>query len=311
MKFDICLMNPPYSTTSDNIHLKFVDKINEISIQQVVIFPISFITKQNIKSQIFYKEKWNNILISIEEVPSTLFIGTSMPNCGIYYFNNIKNTDTISIQYLNNNKFEINSLLNISKFNNYESNIEQYFKNKERVNIYNLGYWITLNSLKKQGITDSEKIREIRIKNINDCVKKLPNNKVFLICNSINGAMNGKYFTQKIGQIINGKDNLIKYIYNINNVSNGYNAIVLNSEKEAENCKTALNHPLLRFLLYKLQQDQRMTINKCYKYVPDIDWSDPRVVTDKGLLEVCGCPKDKAKEYAEYCRKYMEEFDNE
>ena len=31
-KFDICLMNPPYSTTSDNIHLKFVDKINEISI---------------------------------------------------------------------------------------------------------------------------------------------------------------------------------------------------------------------------------------------------------------------------------------
>ena len=31
------------------------------------------------------------------------------------------------------------------------------------------------------------------------------------------------------------------------------------------------------------------------KYIPDIDWSDPRVVTDEGLLEVCGCPKDKAK----------------
>ena len=33
------------------------------------------------------------------------------------------------------------------------------------------------------------------------------------------------------------------------------------------------------------------------------------VVTDEGLLEVCGCPKDKCKEYAEYCSKYMEEFD--
>ena len=32
-------------------------------------------------------------------------------------------------------------------------------------------------------------------------------------------------------------------------------------------------------------------------------------ITDEGLLEVCGCPKDKCKEYAEYCRKYMEEFD--
>ena len=48
---------------------------------------------------------------------------------------------------------------------------------------------------------------------------------------------------------------------------------------------------------------------RCYKYVPNIDWSDPRVVTDEGLLEVCGCPKDKCKEYAEYCHKYMEEFD--
>ncbi len=48
---------------------------------------------------------------------------------------------------------------------------------------------------------------------------------------------------------------------------------------------------------------------RVYKYIPDIDWSDPRVVTDEGLLEVCGCPKDKCKEYAEYCKNYMEEFD--
>ena len=39
----------------------------------------------------------------------------------------------------------------------------------------------------------------------------------------------------------------------------------------------------------------------CLK-VSEEDWSDDRVKTDEGLLEVCGCPKDKAKEYAEYCK---------
>jgi hypothetical protein len=48
---------------------------------------------------------------------------------------------------------------------------------------------------------------------------------------------------------------------------------------------------------------------RVYKYIPDINWEDPRVTTDEGLLEVCGCPIDKAKEYAEYCRKKIEEFD--
>ena len=43
--------------------------------------------------------------------------------------------------------------------------------------------------------------------------------------------------------------------------------------------------------------------------IPDINWEDDRVKTDEGLLEVCGCPKDKAKEYAEYCKKIIAEVD--
>ena len=35
-----------------------------------------------------------------------------------------------------------------------------------------------------------------------------------------------------------------------------------------------------------------------------------KVKTDEGLLEVCGCPKDKCKEYAEYCKKVIERVDN-
>ena len=45
-----------------------------------------------------------------------------------------------------------------------------------------------------------------------------------------------------------------------------------------------------------------------YKYVPNINWEDSRVTTDEGLLEVCGCPKDKCKEYAEYCMNYMKKL---
>ena len=88
-----------------------------------------------------------------------------------------------------------------------------------------------------------------------------------------------------------------------------YNYLLFDNNIAAKNCKNALLNPLMRFFLAKTQDNQRMPKGKCFKYIPNIDWSDPRVVTDEGLLEVCGCPKDKCKEYAEYCRKYMEEFD--
>ena len=43
--------------------------------------------------------------------------------------------------------------------------------------------------------------------------------------------------------------------------------------------------------------------------IPEEDWSDDRVKTDEGLLEVCGCPKDKCKEYAEYCKNTIDKVD--
>ena len=58
MKFDICLMNPPYAISGNNIHLKFVDRINDICNKQVSIFPISLVKNHGIKSQDIYKEKY-------------------------------------------------------------------------------------------------------------------------------------------------------------------------------------------------------------------------------------------------------------
>ena len=52
-------------------------------------------------------------------------------------------------------------------------------------------------------------------------------------------------------------------------------------------------------------------IKKTYKYIPAINWENERCLTDAGILEMCGCPKDKAKEYAKYVKNYVENRDKE
>ena len=120
--------------------------------------------------------------------------------------------------------------------------------------------------------------------------------------------MNAKFFSKRNGNIYDSKDELINYLIKTNAAV--CNVMVFKSHIAAENCKIALQHPLLRFGLSKLQDDQHMS-GRCYKYVPDINWENDEVKTDEGILKLCGCPKDKCKEYAEYCRKYMEEFDKQ
>lgn len=83
-------MNPPYATRTNNMHLKFVDRVNDICNKQVSIFPILFVKNHGIKSQDIYKEKFSKYLSEVEEVQSSLFIGTRMHNCGIYVFNKDK-----------------------------------------------------------------------------------------------------------------------------------------------------------------------------------------------------------------------------
>ena len=69
-----------------------------------------------------------------------------------------------------------------------------------------------------------------------------------------------------------------------------------------------MQRPLLRFGLYKLQDDQSMT-ERVYRYIPDIDWTDDRCKTDEGILEMVGCTKKEAKEFSEYTARYMDDID--
>ena len=118
--------------------------------------------------------------------------------------------------------------------------------------------------------------------------------------------MNAKWFSKTVGNIF---DNINDLKQNFKDRKGAQCVIMIfDSIKEAENCRDAMKRPLLRWVLYR-SQDDRTLRRKVYKYIPDIDWSDDRVKTDEGLLEVCGCPKDKCKEYAEYCKKIIDEVD--
>lgn len=46
------------------------------------------------------------------------------------------------------------------------------------------------------------------------------------------------------------------------------------------------------------------------KIIPDIDWSDPKVKTDQGILELCGMAPDRAKYWADYCADKIYQVDH-
>lgn len=309
-RFSYCIMNPPYGDVGGDVtHLKFVDKCLNIVDKLVVVMPYSFVSKSNKPSDKF-KGKFSEYLTTVDEVKSSLFTDTHMPNVGIYVFDKIKTTKDIIITPINRDTFKVDSLLNISKFSDYEKEIIIYLENHgQQPGITCGGHdHVTKQSLNKLGIFDNNKINELINNNIKDNCKNVPNNKVYLLVNAANGGMNGTFMSSKAGLIFTNKNDLINLLVE-RQTTTFSNVLLFNTIKEAENCKIALTHPLLRFTCYRTQEDQMMTIKKCYKYIPNINWEDDRVKTDEGLLEVCGCPKDKAKEYAEYCKKVIEEVD--
>lgn len=298
-KFDVILMNPPYGSDKNGdryLHFKFVDKILEICDKSIIIMPFRMITASN-KLYNKYREKYSKYIINLEEVPSNLFNDTHMDKVGIYNFSNIKKNNKINITYKDGSSQTVDSLLNVSVFSDYEKNISKYLYRETKPNYCDL------------------KVRDVNIKRNkeklteflnNDLKSRLNKNDVFLLTNLANGGMNGKWISGNSGKIFDNLDDLINY--GIESKAAVKNIMSFKTIKEAENCKIALQNNILRWVLYKIQDDQGLT-SRLYKYVPDIDWSDDRVKTDEGLIEVSGCPKDKCKEYADYCRKVIEEVD--
>ena len=296
-------MNPPFARAGNNIHLKFVDRINDICDKQVSIFPISLVKNHGIKSQDIYKEKLSKYLFEVEEVPSLLFTGTSMQNCGIYVFNKGKKENNISIKTLNSDIKNVKSLLDISEFTNYELEFIKYLEANGKQYIKHGPFHLKRKYQKGNDI--EEKVYNETKRNAEKTISK---NKIYLICNSVYGSFYSKFFSSKVGNIIDNFEDLVKYFASTD-VGNPHNIMFFNTVKEAENCKIAMKNPLLRLTCYRTQHGNRMLANRVYRYIPAIDWEDERCLTDEGLLEMCGCPKDKCKEYAEYCKKIITDVD--
>ena len=296
-KFDVVLMNPPYGSkttrTSPHLHLEFTNKCLNIADEVISIFPDRLITSTS-KEYDKYKKYFDERLESIEQIKAYEKFDIKVGSVGIFTFRNNK-SNNIEIIDLEGNKETINSLSEkTNKFTEYENKIFEYCKvDKPNFNPFRpIGYD------KKEGL---EKFCD---KYIN---KRWPNNnKVFLTTALANGGMNARFIFGNTGIICHDNNELKDLM--IKHRGACCTIMTFNSIKEAENCKIALQNPLMRFLLYKLQDDQNMTA-RVYVGVPNIDWSDDRVKTDEGLLEVCGCPKDKCKEYAEYCKKIIEQVD--
>lgn len=291
-KFDVCLMNPPYATTDNKtLHMDFVEKCINISNEIITIMPSSFI-KKDIKHFKKYQNSWNNYLYKIEEVDSNIFGDTNMQNIAIYQLNNKKH-DKLIINFLNKTEEIEGGIINkdYSGFSNYEKEIVKYLFN-ENINFNKFHI----------GMEEYHKYTERRINKLNDGIYLLTN----ITNGSSKGPWNPSFISSKLGQIFDNKEDLKKCM--LERKGARCNIMIFNSKKAAENCKIALQNPLLRFILLRTQADQGL-VDRNYKYIPDIDWSNPKTKTDEGLLELCGCPKDKAKEYAEYCKKIIEEVD--
>ena len=293
-KFNIILMNPPYGNRKygdEFLHHKMTEKCLELSDNVICIMPAKLCTYDTSKdkNRKHFKEVYDNRLVEVEIINSSVFQDTAMMNVGIHVFNK-DNHNNIKIIDIDKNEKSIKSLLDISQFNDYEKEIAKYLE----IDIKKANCWLCQ-------VAKNKKILDKWCKNI-----QKHNKHVYLTSNSANGGMNGTWFSKTVGKVFDNIDDLKQ------NFAERRGAVcvvmLFDSIKAAKNCRDAMKRPLLRWGLYRTQDDQSLR-RKVYKYIPDIDWEDDRVKTDEGLLEVCGCPKDKAKEYAEYCKNTIDKVD--
>lgn len=309
-KYNFCLMNPPYGMGTDTVHLKFVDKCLDIANKQVTIMPFKFIKKDHkIYKKYKEKEKWSSSLKEVDEVNSNVFNNVAMESVAIYYFDDDPNDD-IYINTLNKDYVQtIHHFEDYKETNEYEDQLLSYLCNdhiKERC-MWAGGYGHeSKKHFMRLGYSKDE-AQELSNEEIKkNCMFPLKlNKKVYLILNTV---AHTTFFSKNAGMIFTDLKDFEKHALKMQ-FSHGFWVMGFDTIKDAENCKDAMTRPLLRFGMSKANDSLIAIPRKSYKYVPDINWSDDRVKTDEGLLKVCGCPKDKCKEYADYCKKIIDEID--
>lgn len=141
-KFDIVLMNPPYA---GNAHLKFLDKVINISNTVISIQPDVWLNKSKIHTKFGkYREKLNNKVVNIEHIDHDttrrLFnTGNAIQSTGIFLLSNdekVKKIDLIKYNFEDDyelfNKINIYDNDNIITFNKCVKYTDKFENIKEK-----------------------------------------------------------------------------------------------------------------------------------------------------------------------------------
>ena len=291
--FDIIIGNPPYGKKAEksfNIHYKIAEQLKErFKEKMILIMPHRVLYTTDNKLDHF-KKVFNNVSNIIEVDSKEYFKDTNMEDVGVFVFEN----DIPKELVFTNKNNELKNFKNLLNADSIFSNFEMKFMKR----LYNEKP--NYNSYKPNPVDKTPQF------NNKFCSRFTTNDKYFVCSNLANGAMDGRFFPKKAASVI--VTDILKYLN-----QNDYARKVISSfniKIEASNYVNALKRPLMRFGLIKMQTDQGMT-TRCYQYIPDIDWSDSKTLTDEGILEMVGCSKKEAKEFAKYAKDYVEKFDKE
>lgn len=278
-KIDYIIGNPPYGDKHNrNLHFDIASSLlNHLREKMILIMP-NKISVTNSEQYDDFKISANNMLSEIYDVGNP-FKGNAQVNTGFFVFE--PSANSVKITYKNEVKI-YKSLFDITNFSVYEENFMNKLKsNFAKTHIHFMGY-------------EKNKYEE-----------KL--DKYNFSINRENGKMNGKFFSSiLINESVKTKEKMLEFL---NSYDVGRKVCVIGNNKNAlNNLKNAMTRPLLRFGLYKCQDDQNMSL-RTLQYIPDIDWSDNKTLTDEGILEMCECTNKEAKEFAKYCSDYIEKID--
>ena len=275
-KFDCIIGNPPYGDNSGNglsktLHFDIAKiLLDKYNEKMVFVMPNKI---RNSTSKRFDKFKSAFTMLSEITDEGNPFKGFAAVNVGIFVFENHKVDNVNVCGRVYNNLFEI------TPFTEYENSFMKDLRNQDFAGKFYIP-WPTSKKSK----------RYVRITSI------------------ANGSQSGKWFSSVIENVgVFTKADVDNWY---SSHDHAYGCVSSDNKNELENIEIAMKNPLLRFGLYKVQDDQSIKI-RCYEYIPDIDWSDARTQTDEGILEMAGFSKEKAKEFAKYVKDYMAKVDEE
>lgn len=276
--FDFIIGNPPYGQHglgSLDLHLEIAEfLLNKYNDKMIFIMPdrIGYSTSKKFI-------KWRNKFTMVSEITDegNPFNDSSV-NVGIFTFEN-HDVDCINVY----GKI-LKSLNDVSPFTEYEESIMQHL-------LSNFGDKIYVDA---RSSTPLNKIKT-KLKKYN-----------FMV-NNANGNMNGTWFSSVLINVpimnVNETCEFLK-TYNV-----ARRAICSNDNKQyLINLKEAMKRSLLRFCLYKMQDDQFIAARN-YRYIPDIDWSNKLAKTDIGILIMCGINKKDAIKFSKYCDNFIANID--